>query len=88
MVGLPMITTVVGGLNDYSADDRNAVHVPIGEAPVLADAIAELVSNEARRRRLGTSAAERMAELYSAQTARQVFQEIGARLFVPSSVKG
>ena len=88
MVGLPMITTVVGGLNDYSADDRNAVHVPIGEARVLADAIAELVSNEARRRRLGTSAAERMAELYSAQTARQVFQEIGARLFVPSPVKG
>ncbi|WP_198010853.1 glycosyltransferase [Kaistia granuli] len=80
MVGLPMITTVVGGLNDYSTDDVNAVHVPIGKAEALSDAIRGLASDEGRRRRLGSDAAAGMAEIYSAEAARRTYREVGTGL--------
>lgn len=81
MVGLPMISTAVGGLNDYSLGDVNAVHVPIGKPDALADAILALSGDEARRRDLGQAAAARVATLYSPDGARQAYQEIGAGLF-------
>ena len=75
MVGLPTITTVVGGLNDYSLDGENAVHVPIGDATALANAIARLAGDEPRRRRLGMAAAQTIAELYSPEAAWRRYGE-------------
>lgn len=75
MVGLPTVTTVVGGLNDYSLNGENAVHVPIGDAPALADAIARLAADEPRRRRLGMAAAETIAQLYAPETAQRHYGE-------------
>jgi glycosyltransferase involved in cell wall biosynthesis len=81
MVGLPMISTPVGGLNDYSLGGVNAIHVPIGKPELLADAIADLSEDEGRRRTLGEAAAARVAALYSPDGARQIYQQIGASLF-------
>ncbi|BCP53905.1 hypothetical protein K32_25220 [Kaistia sp. 32K] len=87
MVGLPMITTVVGGLNDYSTDDVNAVHVPIGRPEALSEAVRQLAGDEARRRRLGQTAAADIAAGYSVQAAQRVYREIGAGLFAPAPLR-
>jgi glycosyltransferase involved in cell wall biosynthesis len=85
MVGLPMISTLVGGLNDYSGDQRTAIHVPIGQSAAVADAIELLAADEGLRRRLGEAAADRVAELYSIDATRRVYREISDSVLATAS---
>lgn len=54
--GLAVLTTPVGGIPDVLDDDINALLVPPGQPPLLADALARLATDPELRRRLGEAA--------------------------------
>jgi len=63
---LPVITTPVGGIPDVISDDVNGILVQPRNVCMLADAIAALAHDPARRRRLGQRGRERVEPLSAA----------------------
>ena len=84
MVGLPVVATPVGGLEDYSAHEETAVHVPVGDPEALADAIARLIADEPRRRRIGTAASANINRIYAPPAIRAHYRAINSRLLFGS----
>jgi colanic acid/amylovoran biosynthesis glycosyltransferase len=60
-VGVPVVTTFVGGIPELAVDQETALVVPAGSQTALADAIAALVDDPVLRERL-VSAARRAVE--------------------------
>jgi len=58
-VGVPVVASAVGGLVEVVADGETGVLVPPGDRGALADAVAGLLADPERRRRLGATARER-----------------------------
>jgi glycosyltransferase involved in cell wall biosynthesis len=68
--GTPIIATDVGGTREiFPEAAQAAIVVPGGSAEHLAEAIANLSSDVALRRELGTAARRRAVEAFDAQTA-------------------
>jgi glycosyltransferase involved in cell wall biosynthesis len=65
--GLPLVATAVGEVPTVVKDDRTGVSVPSDDVEALAAAIAELLRDPARRRRLGAAARRLMEDEYSAE---------------------
>jgi glycosyltransferase involved in cell wall biosynthesis len=65
LVGLPCVTTAVGGMAEASADGRTALVVPPRDAPALAGAILRLANDEGLRRALGEAARKHCAASFS-----------------------
>jgi glycosyltransferase involved in cell wall biosynthesis len=57
---LPALSTRFAGVPEFIDDDVNGVLVPPGDAPALAQALAALIADPARRLRLGTAALARL----------------------------
>ena len=57
---LPALSTRFAGVPEFIDDDVNGVLVPPGDAPALAEALAGLIADPARRLRLGTAALARL----------------------------
>lgn len=55
--GLPVIATRLQAVTEYATDGREAVLVPVDDAPALALAIESLVRDDDERRRIGRAAA-------------------------------
>ena len=53
---LPVVATPVGGAPDILRHEESAVIVPVADSAAIAEAVAALVDDALRRRRLGTSA--------------------------------
>lgn len=62
--GVPVVVSAVGGLVDTVVDGLTGVHVLPRRPEVLARALADLLADEARRRRLGAAGARRSRERY------------------------
>ena len=75
-MGKTIVSTDADGLRDILVDERNALVVPRGSAPALADAIVRLVGDPALCRRLGERARES-----SARHDIQAFVEKMERLY-------
>lgn len=58
-LGLPVVSTAVGGVPDYVVDGVNGRLVPPERADLLADAVCELASDPDRREQLGAASRER-----------------------------
>lgn len=56
-LGRPIVATAVGGVPSVIEDDVTGLLVPAADPPALADAIASLLDDPARRDRLGAAAA-------------------------------
>lgn len=69
-VGLPVITTNVGGIRDYGQDGINMIKIAVPDEATIADHVESLARDEALRRKIGTQAATDMAENYSAAALR------------------
>jgi L-malate glycosyltransferase len=65
--GLPLVISDVSGVSQVIGDNRYGLKVPAGDARALADAIAGLAADPARRRALGAAARERVLARFSAQ---------------------
>jgi len=66
--GSPSVSTAVGGIPEVVEDGISGVLVRSSEPTVLAQALEELISDSARRARLGLAARERAKERFSART--------------------
>src|SRR5690606_33553846 len=70
--GIAVVATRVGGIPEVVADGVTGILVPPADPESLADAMADLLTDEARRRTMGERGRERAAEIFS--RARQVSQ--------------
>ena len=60
--GKPLITTSAGGIPEIVGDESNAILIPPSNEKTLATELAELITNEKRRKRLGENARARAEE--------------------------
>jgi len=65
LVGLPCVTTAVGGIPEIAEHERTAIVVPPEDPAALAAAIASLAQMEGRRRELGEAARKLCVEGHS-----------------------
>lgn len=65
-VGLPVVSTDVGGVSYAVQDGETGLLVPPGDVTALAEALASLVRDPARRRSFGEAGAERTRRLFTA----------------------
>lgn len=81
--GIPVVVAAVGGLIDSVVDGVTGIHVPPRDPEAIADAMALLLDDPARRRRFGTAGRARVESRYSwtrvaADTAR-IYRQVMAR---------
>lgn len=74
--GLPVITTPVGSIPEIVADRATGLLVPPRDVAKLRDALAELLSDEALRHRLGAAALAQARERYSDEHMLDRMEEI------------
>jgi colanic acid/amylovoran biosynthesis glycosyltransferase len=63
--GLPVVSTVIGGIPEMVIDNETGFLVPAGDASALADAIEKVVVDPSLARRLGEKGHKRASELFS-----------------------
>lgn len=64
-MGVPMVTTRVGGVSDIATDNLDALLVPARDPDAMAAALAKLVTDPQLRSRLGQNAALRIRQSFS-----------------------
>jgi glycosyltransferase involved in cell wall biosynthesis len=83
-VGVPIITTPVGGIPDVVRDGEEGFLVPPGSIDQLARKIIELLGNEELRNTMGENAQRRLRTEYSPETSlsalSMLYQSHGAKL--------
>lgn len=81
--GTPVIATTAGALPEVIAAGETGVLVPPGDAGVLADAIASLLADPDRRRRMGAAGVERINAQFSwrvcAQRTAALYEDVLAK---------
>jgi glycosyltransferase involved in cell wall biosynthesis len=65
--GLPVVSTAVAGIPEIVHDDETGLVVPVDDVGALTQALASLVDDPARRRRLGAAATELVAARFDAE---------------------
>jgi glycosyltransferase involved in cell wall biosynthesis len=68
-LGKPVVATKVGGIAEQIEDGKNGIVVAPGDAPALAKAVCSILKDPAFARGLGTAAAKRFRERFSAQAS-------------------
>lgn len=85
--GRAVVGTQVGGIPDIIAPGVNGLLVPSGDAAALADAIAELIADPARRRSMGLAGRQMVMERHSADRMVSELKDIYGRLLERASPK-
>jgi glycosyltransferase involved in cell wall biosynthesis len=71
-LGLPLVTTAVGGLKERFTDGVDVRFVPSSDPVALADAIQELASDDELRARLAAASSRRAADFDVTRAARRI----------------
>ena len=75
LAGKPVIGARAWGMSDVIADGRDGVLVPFGDGPALAEALAGLLADPARRAALGAAGRAKVLERY---TWDEVYAKVAA----------
>jgi glycosyltransferase involved in cell wall biosynthesis len=78
-LGLPSITTSVGGIGDVVEHDVSGLLVKPGDVDALAAAIERLASDPELARRLGAGAQERIRSMAGEEVIAEQWRELYAR---------
>lgn len=78
--GLPVVAGSTGGVPDVVRDGESGLLVPVGDAGRFADAVASLLDDPERRRRMGARAAERVRRDHDLPVAARRLGDLLARL--------
>lgn len=78
--GRAAVATRIGGNPEAVADGETGVIVPVGEAAPLADAIATLLADPARRERLGEAGRERWRRCFTAERMVRETEAVYSRI--------
>jgi glycosyltransferase involved in cell wall biosynthesis len=78
--GRPLVASRVGAVAEALTDGRDAVLVPAGDAPALADAIAGLLADPARAAGLGEAGRRLLVDRYSGARVAETLEAIYTRL--------
>ncbi|MGH8704705.1 MAG: glycosyltransferase family 4 protein [Burkholderiales bacterium] len=76
LVGLPCVTTAIGGIPEIAQHERTALVVPPQDARALGAAITRLLGDEGLRRELGEAARKHCVEDYSYERMLDRMEEI------------
>ena len=79
-VGLPVVTTFVGGIPELAVDDQTALVVPASNAGELAGAILRLVEDDDLRTRLAEAARRLVAQRHDVRPNVELLRELFANL--------
>ncbi len=74
--GRPVIASAVGGIPEIIVHEDTGLLVPAGDAVVLADAMATLLTHPDRARAMGARGRQRVQERFSIETAVQQHQQL------------
>jgi glycosyltransferase involved in cell wall biosynthesis len=77
--GLPIVASRVGGIPDLVTHGENGLLVPPADAGALERAISDLLSDEARRKRMGETA-KRMCRPFSVEAMADKIDNLYSRL--------
>jgi glycosyltransferase involved in cell wall biosynthesis len=83
--GVPVVASEVGGIPEVVATGRTGALVPPGDPAALADAIVDLLSDDARRQRLGAAGRLRILEEFSWDRAAALTLQLYEAVAGPSS---
>jgi glycosyltransferase involved in cell wall biosynthesis len=73
---LPVVVTPVGGIPEVITDGRHGALVPVDDPERLSQAIAELVSDPARRASLGAAAYDHARSHFSFEAMLQEYEDL------------
>lgn len=79
-LGVPSVSTAVGGVPEVVADGQTGLLVGAGDVEGLSSALGGLLDDAARRRRMGDAAGRRARERFSAETVVPRYEELYARV--------
>ena len=79
-LGVPSVSTAVGGVPEVVADGETGLLVGAGDVASLSAALGGLLDDPLRRRRMGDAARLRARELFSAETVVPRYEELYARV--------
>lgn len=83
-VGVPVVTTSIGGIPELAVHDETALTVPPANADALSDALVRLLRDAALGQRLATAARSRVERMHNLDTSARTMLEL-FRQFGPSA---
>lgn len=79
-LGVPSVSTSVGGVPEVVADGSTGLLAPAGDVEALARSLGALLDDAGRRRAMGQAARRRAGELFSAESVVPRYEELYARV--------
>ncbi len=79
-LGVPSVSTSVGGVPEVVADGSTGLLAPAGDVEALARSLGALLDDAGRRRAMGQAARRRAGELFSAESIVPRYEELYARV--------
>ena len=79
-LGIPVVASAVGGIEEAVVDGQTGWLVPSGDAPALGLALDRLIEDSTMRFAMGVAARVRAESLYDVRTMARRWEELYARL--------
>ena len=79
-MALPVVASDLGGVNELVLDRVTGRLVPAGDPASLADAIAEVLGDSEKARRMGEAGYDQARRAFDADTNAQLTQDVYAEL--------
>jgi glycosyltransferase involved in cell wall biosynthesis len=79
-LGVPSVSTSVGGVPEVVAHGSTGLLAPAGDVEALARSLGALLDDADRRRAMGQAARRRAGELFSAESVVPRYEELYARV--------
>ena len=79
-LGVPSVSTTVGGVPEVVANGRTGLLAPAGDVAGLAAALGSLLDDDPRRRAMGEAARQRARALFSAEAVVPQYEELYERV--------